>query len=196
LVPYPRSTPSNTIDSFAKRLKQAIAFSQFGGEVNPSQEALDEFTSFYRRHRQGVGVPTRVHGLIERHPPYAWRLALIFALLDCSDTIIGAHMRAALAWLDFCAESVARIFSSTSQHADAAEAGDLVKRIVEVLQAHGGHLDHVGLHKAIGKPHLKILKIALAQAEMAGLMEITIQRREGGGGRPRRMYTLKPAAAV
>jgi len=115
---------------------------------------------------------------------------MVFALLDCSDTITGAHMRAALAWLKFCSNSVARVFSNVSQHTDAADAGSLVPRIMEALRVAGGQLDHVALHAAVGKPQARILKLALSQAEMAGVVDVKITRREAGG-RPRRTYSLK-----
>ena len=190
IVAFPRSSPERTVDDFAKRLKQAIKFSQFGGAVEVSEDARHEFALFYHGHRKGFGLSEQVHCLTERFPPYAWRLAMVFALLDCSDTITGAHMRAALAWLKFCSNSVGRVFSNVLQHADAADAGSLVPRIMEALRVAGGQLDHVALHAAVGKPQARILKLALSQAEMAGVVDVKITRREAGG-RPRRTYSLK-----
>jgi len=195
IVAIPEPSASGIIDDFAKRLKEAIAFSKFGGVVEASREAREEFTLFYTQHRKGLGLPMQVRGLIQRHPPFAWRLALIFALLDCEHTITKAHMEAALAWLSFCTESVARIFSTMSQHADAAEAAHLVKRILRALHQAGGQLNRVALREAVGKPGNKLLNDALEQADMAGLVDSTSLSRKGGG-RPTRIYTLKPGAAV
>ena len=64
-----------------------------------------------------------------RQPPYAWTLALVFALLDGKAIITGEHMGAALAWLDCCRVSVMRIFSTATNQADAEAAGALVHRI-------------------------------------------------------------------
>lgn len=190
IVPFPRTSPDETINGFAKELQEAIAHASFGGAVEASEDARAIFRKFYCKHRRALGLPRTVRVLIERHPPYAWRLALIFALLDRADTITDAHMRAAIAWLAYCRESVIRIFSTATMQATAEEAGDLVQRMTAAIKRNGGKMDREPLRVALGKPAADLLDAAIEQAELAGLLDVTSTKREGGG-RPTRSYSIK-----
>lgn len=57
--------------------------------------------------REGI-----VGGITSRAEAQVLRLALIFALLDCSEKIDSAHLRAALDVLDYCLRSVEHIFAN------------------------------------------------------------------------------------
>lgn len=191
VVPFPAAAGDTAILDFATRLKDSIAIASSSEEVSASPEARSLFEDFYYGHRQGVGVPSVVQNLTERHPPYAWRLALTFALLDQSDVIDAPHMKAALAWLTFCRESVVRIFSSVDLEEQAIRAGEFARRILAALQvAQGNTLSRVHLRKALGKPSNNVLDAALDQLDMAGFIHIIATPRQGGG-RPLREYSLR-----
>lgn len=195
-VPFPAPTSKNLVDQFAQRVRDAVAFTDQEGAMAATDGAKALFADFYREHRRAVDLPPMVRGLLERHPPYAWRLALIFALLDRVDEIAEPHMKAALAWLAFCRQSVIRIFSTAKAQDDADEAGALAKHVIAVIQGAGGIIDHMALRAALGKPRKALLDAALEQLDMAGLVEcVSRSRSDGSAGRRAREYRVKRANA-
>lgn len=189
IVPFPPPTPDVLVLDFARRLREAINHAKVAGKVVASTGAREMFSTFYRQHRKGYNVSELVCGLIDRHPPYAWRLALVFALLDCADKIAEQHMRAALAWLDYCRESTIRIFSTATAEAEAVKAAELGRRILEEIGRAGGSIDREPLRLALGKPPKRDFDAAIRQLVDACEIEEKIIPREGGG-RPLRRYML------
>ena len=192
IIPYPPATPSAVVEKFAQRLTAAIISAQTEGGMAISHAAKERFASFYRDHRRGFGVSMLVRGLLERYPPYAWRFALLFALLDQADEIDIAHMDAALAWLAYCRDSTMMIFSTATQEAEAGKAVELGQRILEVIANAGGSMDREPLRVALGKPDKHELDEALRLRIDAGEIDEDSIAREGGG-RPLRRYVLRDA---
>lgn len=189
IVPFPTATPRVTVESFVQRLKKAIDHARVEGGMAVSAGARDRFATFYRDHRRGFGTSMLVRGLLERYPPYAWRLALLFALLDRVDEITDAHMNAALAWLAYCRESTMLVFSTATLEEEAGNAAELGKKIVEEITRAGGSMDREPLRIALGKPSKRELDAALGQRiDAAEIAEVSEPRE--GGGRPRRQYRL------
>lgn len=191
VVPFPRRASAEEVQALAIRLKDAIRFASVGREINASTEALAMYASFYKEHRRGMGLSMQLRGLTERYPPYAWRLSLTFALLDCTDLIGARHMAAALAWLDYCRASTSLIFSSAATEAKAQQAGVLGQRIVGLLDKQAGKmLARERMRETLGKPSARDLDAAIEQLTMAGAIEETSTARVGGG-RPLRAYVMK-----
>lgn len=192
--PEPLRMPDDVVEELAKQLLKAIEHAQQPGEARATEAARKLFAVFYREHRRGTGLTEKLRGLLERQPPYAWRLALTFALLDCKDVIDDKHMEAAIAWLEYCRESTRFIFSDARQEAQVGRTTDLSNKIIEQLQrAHEQTMNRESLHKALGKPSKDILNAALQQLKDAcNLDEISTPRE--GGGRSLRQYRLKGIA--
>jgi len=194
IVPNPPPTPEQTVKALAGKLLFAIKHARQSGEVAVTNEARALYNAFYFESRRGRGMTEQLRGLLERHPPYAWRLALTFALLDGTDEIDGRHMKAALAWLVYCRDSTKLIFSTPRKEAEVIEARNLGDRIIEQLQhASGLTMDREPLHKLLGKPDKEKLNAALQQLQDAGLLDEVVTPR-AGGGRPLRQYRLKGIA--
>jgi len=193
VVPIPMQTPKESIERFAAALLAAIRHARVSGEVRATDAAKRRFTTFYRAHRRGLGLTAQMRGLLERHPSYAWRLALTFALLDRKDEIDDAHMAAALAWLDYYRESTRYIFSTARAEVAAGKVAGLGEHIVKQLrQAVDQTMDREPLRIATGKPDAKELNAALQELQDAGTVEEVVTPRKNGW--PLRQYRLKAMA--
>lgn len=192
VVVFPKRTPEETVTQFARALLAAIEHAKLPGEISATGDAKAIYAKFYLEHKRGLGMPAKLRGLVERYPPYAWRLALTFALLDCSDQITAAHMTAALAWLDYCCDSTRVVFSTPKEEADAAKVGSLGEQIVELLRhARGQTMAREALREALKKPSAKELDAAVQRLCDAQMVEVLETPREGGGW-PERKYRLNP----
>lgn len=193
VVPIPMQTPKESIERFAAALLAAIRHARVSGEVRATDAAKRRFATFYRAHRRGLGLTAQMRGLLERHPSYAWRLALTFALLDRKDEINDAHMAAALAWLDYYRESTRYIFSTARAEVAAGKVAGLGEHIVKQLrQAVDQTMDREPLRIATGKPDAKELNAALQELQDAGTVEEVVTPRKNGW--PLRQYRLKAMA--
>ena len=189
IVPFPPRTPDTTVDALARGLLDCIARVKKAATMGVTDTARDLFAAFYRQHRRGAGLSSEVRGLIQRHPPYAWRLATTFALLDGVQAIEAPHMRAALAWLDYFRESTVLVFGTAKSEADAACASALGERILRALDEAGGAMDREPLRLVLGKPTKADFDKAISHLAETGQAVEAATRREGGG-RPRRTITL------
>ena len=102
-----------------ERLYRAIVFAYNGG--SPRRMYFDRNAAeIYKRFYNNVAEQRR-HGVAEamtsRAEPQVIRLAMIYALLDCSDHIRSEHLRAAIAVWKYADETALRIFglSKTQQ---------------------------------------------------------------------------------
>ena len=85
------------------RLRLALAFGQVTERVRFGPDARELWPEHYARLREGhTGLWGEVTARAEAH---VVRLALIYALLDCSATIDAEHLRAALAVWDYSDQS-------------------------------------------------------------------------------------------
>lgn len=193
IVPYPSRTPDDVVEQFAQKLLAAIRRARNPGEVRAADDARRRFSVFYHEHKRGLGTTAQLRGLLERHPPYAWRLALTFALLDCRDEIDDDHMAAALAWLNYYRESTRFIFSTTREEAVATKVAGLGERIVDQLKQAGDQaMDREPLRIALGKPSAKDFDAALQQLQDASQLDEIVTPRKNGW--PLRQYRLKAMA--
>ena len=160
-----------------KKLKDALAFADKGGFMHYSPEAREIWKSFYMRQVPRMGL---LGALIGRREPYIARLAMIYALLDCTATIGVEHLLAAAALWDYADHSTVYIFgdSTGDRHADA-----LLKML--------GEKSPLPWLEIIRERHLKPAEMdsAVGILTRLGLVrEVRIAR--PGGGRPRREIEL------
>ena len=85
------------------QLRRAVRFGQAGERARFAQDAREIWPEHYARLRAGH------HGLwgdvTARAEAHVVRLALLYALLDCTETIAAEHLRAALAVWDYAEQS-------------------------------------------------------------------------------------------
>jgi len=133
--------------------------------------------------------------LLERRRPYAIRLAMLFALCDLSLVIEAQHIRAALAWIDYCTDSVRYVFANQAQEARAMERERMAGMVLEFLQARaeGATLEAIGDEcfgkKATPLPIADVLAALVADPRQ-GVELHTLPRADGRPGRGRKVYRL------
>src|SRR5437773_2051459 len=90
------------------RLRRAVEFARKVGEVRRDDAARTHWKSVYSE--LSAGRPGLLGAAISRAEAQAMRLALIYALLDCSRAICQEHLRAALALWQYAEASARFIF--------------------------------------------------------------------------------------
>lgn len=105
----------DTIDLKAinRRFKKALAFARALGEaeLKRTEQARDRWISEYRRLSEGR--PGLLGAVTSRAEAQVMRLALTYAVLDCSKTIKRQHLKAALALWAYCDASARFIFGAS-----------------------------------------------------------------------------------
>jgi len=79
----------------------------------------------------------RVSAILERRAPMLLRLAIVFALCDLSTKIEIAHLDAALAWINFCSDSVQYVFSTAKESALTERGSRNSDLLLQYLSDHG-----------------------------------------------------------
>jgi hypothetical protein len=95
-------------DNIVRRLKQALDHARKAGRLEWDPESLQSWKTVYAELSEGQ--PGLLGAMTARAEAQVVRLALLYALLDCSTTIRQPHLTAALALWEYCEQSVAAIF--------------------------------------------------------------------------------------
>jgi hypothetical protein len=104
------------LDGIVTRLQAAVQAAKGRGLVERDAAARELWSHEYCRITQGRdGLRGALSGRAEAH---VLRLSLLYALLDSSGTIRPEHLRAALAFWNYCDGSIAHIFGGASGDAD------------------------------------------------------------------------------
>ena len=117
LVPFPES-PGGLISPHVPALHRALNAAQQPGEARFSPEAARGWERFYAAlaERQRVGL---AGALTDRAEAQVARLALVYALLDCSRVIDVEHLAAAEALWGYAERSVRYLFGVSTGNRDA-----------------------------------------------------------------------------
>ncbi|HEX5422265.1 MAG TPA: hypothetical protein VFW94_01855, partial [Candidatus Acidoferrales bacterium] len=95
---------------FVERLRKSVEFAQSQGRIYMDENAKKMWGRVYKKlsaeHEGLFGSVT------SRGEAQVIRLALLYALLDCSDCIRSEHLRAALAFWQYCEDSARFIFDA------------------------------------------------------------------------------------
>jgi Protein of unknown function (DUF3987) len=111
LLPHGGALPEAELVELAQRVKAAADFARQVGRVGMTAEAAEAWAAAYSElSAERLGL---VGAIIARAEAQVIRLALIFALLDCTDTIEPAHLEAAMAVWAYCEASALRIFGNS-----------------------------------------------------------------------------------
>lgn len=94
------------------RLRQAIRFASQAGEIVWDDDARRLWAEVYPALSEGK--PGLLGAILARAEAQVTRLAMVYALLDCSPVIRECHLRAALALWRYCDQSARFIFGATT----------------------------------------------------------------------------------
>jgi len=104
--PFPKPTPKDAIDGFARRIADVLLFAGADRHVDRdahrmsfSSEAASLYAKLYRGELRDRSAGEHIAGLLDRRAPMLMRLAMIFALTDKTLTIDVQHINAGMAWI-------------------------------------------------------------------------------------------------
>jgi len=93
-----------------KKLFKAIAFGKAAGRIEPSEEAWQIWEQVYPELSEGL--PGLLGAVTSRAEAQTMRLAMLYALMDCSHNIEPRHLMAGLALWEYCLASAQYIFGN------------------------------------------------------------------------------------
>ncbi|MEB4590520.1 hypothetical protein VSS37_05975 [Candidatus Thiothrix sp. Deng01] len=181
IVSIPRKMPGDRMDYFTREFAQAIRFGSLTRGLGLSGEAEQLWASV---------VPGLVKSnvmLTERARPQVLRIATIFALLDCTDIVTPAHLKAALAVWDCSVGSIQFIFGSAKD--------DEASRLLSALRKSKNGMTKTEISVDVYSRHMKgkdiddLLKMLEAQGQ------IFRGERQPDGGKGRAATVFKAVSA-
>jgi len=129
VLPSPKPIPEGTLSALLSRLEAARQFATGMGEMKRDAEAEILWCQVYPQLSEGR--PGLLGAITARAEAQTMRLALVYALLDCSPEITAEHLRAGLAVWRYCERSAAMIFGDSLGDSKA-------DRILRAIRETGG----------------------------------------------------------
>lgn len=184
LLPDGGALHTHDMDSLILKLRNAVDFARKTTLVERSEEAR---TLWHERYPVlSEGLNGLLGGLTNRAEAQVMRLALIYALLDCSPKIEVVHLQAAFAFWDFCLESTRYIFGES--------LGDkLADRLLDAIREAGNEgLTRNAMRGMLGK-NLLASRIDAA-LEMLERLKLAFSSKvaTAGLGRPSTVWKVTP----
>ena len=181
LIPFPEPLDSQQVRAFQKKLHLLLESSKACSQMDFDPEARKEWGNIYpllAKERADL-----LGSVLNRSEAYVRRIALIYALLDGSDSVRLPHLKAALSLWDYCEQSARFIFAGL-------ESDSTCQKIMEALEESGGKLDTSGLYKFFGN-HISKRKMTVALNNLLASKNIRVEElKPQGGGRPRKIFYL------
>jgi hypothetical protein len=186
LLPRGGNLASVDFTSLRRRLQDAITFGKTPGEMQLDEQAVVAWDAVYAmlsEDRSGLA-----NTLLARAEPQVMRLAMLYAVLDCSETIGLAHLNAALALWEYAEDSATYIFGQALGDTTA----DTIIKALEKAGSTG--LSQNDIVQDVFHRNLPAAEItrALHLLEKRGDLVTETRRPAGGQGRPSTRYTLRP----
>jgi hypothetical protein len=130
LLPKGEAAPDHILNPLIQRLHQVFTFSRTVSLMTRDGDAEALWDAVYGP--LSAERPGLLGALLSRAEAQVLRLSVIYALLDCSDTIRTEHLKAALGVWEYCEQSALSIFGD--------RLGDpMADRILEALRTAGPH---------------------------------------------------------
>jgi hypothetical protein len=169
------------MDACREQIAEAIKFAKLAGEIKRDDEARALWAGIYGE--MSEGKPGLTGAMLGRAEAHVMRLAMIYALLDCSGKIRKEHLMAAVALWSYCERCVRFIFGDSTGDSVADDILRMLRSCPQGLTRteindHLGH--HVKSHRIGGALGL-LLEGKLARFE-----------RENTGGRPMERWFAIP----
>ena len=198
LLPFPKATPAAEVDRLAGKVIDVLKFCEAERwaeddmlRVELSPAAVTCWASLYRGELNDRSHGERINALIERRAPMLLRLAMLFALTDCTTTVEVHHINAALAWIRYSTDSVKFIFGSAADEAEVAEVNDTASKIVQFI-AQNKRVTRTQITRECFNGHASKERIDAALDELltANPARIVVEEDRAGKGRPTKFYEL------
>ena len=157
-LPFGGSVSQQALEEIADRIKKAARFARTAGRMEFSSIAREAWAAIYPSLSEGR--PGLLGAVTARAEAQALRLAMIYALLDCSSTIDLPHLRAALAAWQYVEDSARFIFGDSLGNPTADE-------ILRLLRSNPAGLSRNQLSEHFQR-HKSSAEIALALSTLHG----------------------------
>lgn len=198
LVPIPQATPASEVERLANRAIEVLKFccaerwvDKDTMRIQLSEEAKARWCTLYTGELNSRSHGERINALVERRAPMLLRLAMLFALTDCSDRVEVAHIDAALAWIRYSVESVKFIFGSAEDEVKTAQVNDTAAKILEFL-ARNPKASRTQITKDCFGGHVPKTRIddALDELITTNPPRVLVEEDRSAPGRPVKRYRL------
>jgi hypothetical protein len=177
LLPDGGTLRSTDLQAEGEALRNAMLLARTFGELCRDEEATELWHDVYGQlSAERLGIVGDVTSRMEAH---AVRLALIYALLDCSPVIRAAHLRAALAVCEYALRSAEYCFGGLSADARTILAA-LATRFPDWLAR-----SDISRQVFSGHKNAEALDAALHELQRASFAE---RRDEQTSGAPRELW--------
>ena len=185
LMPFGDTINHNVVTSTARAITAGTA-QAVGTDyiIEPGTPAGELWVEFYKEHRIGNGDSGLLNSFMARHVPHAARLAIIFAAVDGSSSLLPEHLRAAFAWCKYSADTLRTVFPQNV-------TGDQAK-LLEIIRSAGAEgitekEQTEALHRNV--PDLRAIRQQLAENKQI----CAVQEKPEGVGRPtKRWFAIAP----
>lgn len=201
ITAFPQPTPPKEIEYLATRTQEVLNFAKADSylennwlqmELSPSGKW--HYGQMYRNVLAQDFGSERVSAILERRAPMLLRLAIVFALCDLSTKIEVVHLEAALAWINFCSDSVQYVFSTAKEAALTERVSRNSNLLLQYLTDQG-QSSRSDILRECFKGHLSKLEIDACLDHLLNTSPPQIQikqvpRVEGKPGPAALMYSL------
>jgi hypothetical protein len=166
-----RQLDPGVIGKLQERMKSAVEFARKVGEIRRDEQARLAWRAVYKK--LSDAKPGLMGAMLGRSEAQVVRLSMIYALLDKSEVIRLAHLKAALALWQYCEASTRYIFGDRlgDQTADT---------ILEALRNSPAGLTRTDISALFGR-HKPTQEVARGLGVLAGLGLATFVREETEG---------------
>ena len=170
-LPFGGTVEPRSLADLAARIKAAVDFCRTVEQITFAPSSKVHWAEIYPALSEGK--PGLFGSVIARGEAQAVRLAMLYALLDCSTEIRLEHLEAALAGWQYCADSARFIFGDELGDPTADETLDLLRRAPDGM-TRTGIRDHFTRNKSSAE-----IGRALAVLQEAGLARSSRRQTNG-----------------
>jgi hypothetical protein len=181
LLPEGGTLSTEAFQTIVGQLQKAVKAARDIGEMKRSDEARELWHEIYASlSEEGVGLTGTV---TNRSESQTLRLSMIYALADGSDIISLGHLRAALAFWQYCKDSARYLFGDRLANPHA-------QRIADALHGRPGGMTRKAILDEIFQRNIpaEALELALKNLETLGF---AYRKSEETGGRPAERWFYK-----
>ena len=198
LLPFPKATPADEVDRLARKVLEVLEFCQASRwaerdvlRVELSPEAASRWAQLYNGELSDRSHGERINALVERRAPMLLRLAMLFALTDCTATVEARHIEAAVAWVRYSVESVKFIFGSAQDEHETREVNDTAQKILAFI-GKNKRVTRTQITRDCFQGNINKTQIDAALDELltANPARIVVHEERTGHGRATKFYTL------
>jgi Protein of unknown function (DUF3987) len=170
LLAHGGNLDESSLQELGERTKRAIEAARSLGRVTMTEAAAKAWEAAYPE--LSADRPGLLGAIVARAETQVIRLALIYALLDCTHQIDVVHLEAAMAVWAYCEESATRIFGDS--------LGDPVADEILVALRRSSSMTRTEIHNLFGR-HRSADQISIALALLLRTDRAKFETRQTGG---------------